>query len=88
GDRQIDIIIRNGEHILIEITAALRKKNIHNLIKSAKDYMQKEKVQPRLMLAAPHMSPRLYEEVQKQELPIELFTYDLEEELDDDWDWE
>lgn len=41
ADREIDVIIKNGEHILLEITSSALKKDVRNLNKSAEDYQTK-----------------------------------------------
>ena len=38
GGRQVDIVIRNGEHILLEITSRMHAKDIDKLYQSADDY--------------------------------------------------
>ena len=41
GNREVDIIIRNGEHIMFEITWSMKKTDIARYIESARDYEAK-----------------------------------------------
>ena len=80
GNRQVDVVIRNGEHILLEITARMKAKDIDNLYRSADDYAAKEGVEPTLMVATSYVSPRLMEKLVKLPRPIEIFSYEDEED--------
>jgi len=57
GDRQVDVVIRGGEHILLEITSRMHAKDINKLYRSADDYEQQEGVQPKLMVATSYSLP-------------------------------
>ncbi|MCB1144836.1 MAG: DUF3782 domain-containing protein [Leptospiraceae bacterium] len=74
GDREVDLVIKNGEHILLEITSSALKKDIHNLNKSAEDYLQKTGVDPRLMIAAVYVSPGVMREIVESPRKIEIFS--------------
>ena len=75
----MDIIIRNGEHILLEITSRLMKKDIPAMNRSADDYRNREGVDPLLMAAAVYISPSVMMEVQESPRKIIIFTDDEEE---------
>ncbi len=80
GDRQVDVVIRNGEHILLEITSRMRAKDIDTLYTSADDYRAKEGVEPTLMVATSYISPNLMQKLISLPRPIEIFSYEEEDE--------
>ncbi len=80
GDRQVDVVIRNGEHILLEITSRMRAKDIETLYTSADDYRAKEGVEPTLMVATSYISPNLMQKLVSLPRPIEIFSYEDDEE--------
>ena len=63
GGRQVDVVIRDGEHILLEITSRMYVKDIDNLYRSAQDYEQREGVKPKLMVATTYISPKLMHKI-------------------------
>ena len=79
GDRPVDVIIRNGEHVLLEITSRMHPKDIERLYRSADDYQRREGVTPTLMVATSYISPRLMEKIMGLERKIEIFSYEAEE---------
>lgn len=79
GDRQVDVIIRSGEHVLLEITSRMHFKDIEKLYRSAEDYKAREGVEPGLMVATSYISPRLMEKIMDLERPIEIFSYEGDE---------
>jgi hypothetical protein len=79
GGRQVDVVIRNGEHILLEITSRMHAKDIESLYRSADDYEQREGVKPKLMVATSYISPRLMQKIMGLARPIEIFSYEGEE---------
>ncbi|MCB1194315.1 MAG: DUF3782 domain-containing protein, partial [Leptospiraceae bacterium] len=80
GDREVDVIIKNGEHILLEITSSALKKDVRNLNKSAEDYQTKVGIEPKLMIAAIYIPPTVMREIVESPRKIEIFT---DEEEDD-----
>ena len=80
GGRQVDVVIRNGEHILLEITSRMHAKDIDHLYCSADDYQAREGVAPLLMVATSYVSPRLMQKIMGLERKIDIFSYDGEEE--------
>jgi len=79
GGRQVDVIIRDGEHVLLEITSRMHFGDIERLYRSAEDYQAREGVAPALMVATSYVSPRLMEKIMGLERPIEIFSYEGEE---------
>lgn len=78
GDRQVDIVIRNGEHILLEITSRMHVRDIEKLYQSADDYEAREGVQPKLMVATSYVSPKLMQKIMGLPRPIEIFSFEAE----------
>ena len=78
GGREVDMVIRNGEHILLEITSRMHRKDIEKLYSSADDYLDKVGVEPKLMVATSYISPRLMQKIMGLERPIDIFSYESE----------
>ena len=78
GGRQVDVVIRNGEHILLEITSRMHTKDIENLYQSADDYRKREGTEPTLMIATSYVSPKLMRKIMELPRPIEIFSAEAE----------
>jgi hypothetical protein len=76
GNREVDIIIHNGIHILLEVTSSALKKDVKNLNLSAEDYQKKHNIEPRLVLAAVYISPTVMREITESPRRIEVFSGD------------
>lgn len=76
GDREVDVVIKNGEHILLEITSAAVKKDVRNLTRSAEDYFEKTGIEPKLMISAIYIPPTVMREITDSPRRIEIFTYE------------
>ncbi|MCP4110853.1 MAG: DUF3782 domain-containing protein [Desulfobacteraceae bacterium] len=83
GGRQVDLIIRNGEHIILEITSRMHLKDIKKLYQSADDYRNKVGTEAKLMVATSYISPSLMQKIMGLERPIEIFSYDSDEQETD-----
>jgi len=83
GDRQVDVIVRDGEHVMLEITSRMHPKDIRKLYRSADDYREKEGVEPLLMVATSYVSPKLMQTLMGLERKIDIFSYEPDES--DDW---
>lgn len=57
----INVVIRDGEHILLEITSSMKKTDIVMYNRSAEEYQEKTRILPRIMVAAIYISPTVYE---------------------------
>ena len=79
GDREVDIIIRDGEHIILEITSRLRYSDVEKLIASGEDYKQKHGIEPLLMIATNYISPKLMQRILTLPQKIDVFSYEGEE---------
>jgi len=64
--RQVDVVIRDGEHILLEVTARAHLQDIDKLKLTAQVYEQQFGIKPRLAIACAYVTPvvvrRLIEE--------------------------
>ena len=78
GNRQVDVIIRNGEHIMLEITSRMHSKDIDKLYRSADDYRNQTGICPKLMVATSYISPRLMQKIMGLDRPIEIFSFEPE----------
>ncbi len=76
GNREVDVIIHNGIHILLEVTSSALKKDVRNLNLSAEDYQKKHNIEPRLVLAAVYISPTVMREITESPRRIEVFSGD------------
>ena len=74
GDREVDFVTRNGEHILLEITSSCKKSDIPKYIASTEDYEKKEKVRPKIMLAAIYVHPNVMRAIIDSPRKIEIFS--------------
>ena len=72
------MIIRNGEHVMLEITSRMHPKDIAKLYASADDFEMKEGIASSLMVATSYISPRLMEKIMGLERKIEIFSYESE----------
>ena len=78
GDREVDIIIKNGTCILLEITSSMKKTDIDKIILSAEDFEVKTGRPIEAMVAAIFIPPRVMRDLLDARRPIRLFTYDDE----------
>lgn len=74
GEREVDLVIKNGEHILLEITSSALKKDVRNLNLSADDYFQKVGIEPKLMIAAVYVPYAVMHEIMKSPRKIEVIS--------------
>jgi len=79
GDREVDVIIRDGEHVLLEITSRMHGWDIERIYRSADDYRNREGIEPTLMVATSYVSPKLMQRIMGLERKIDIFSYDAEE---------
>ena len=80
GGRQVDVVIRNGEHILLEITSSMKASDIDKLYASGDDYEEQEGVEPILMMASSYVPPSVMRKVLTLTRPIEIFSYEEQED--------
>ncbi|MDM8522383.1 hypothetical protein QUF80_03335 [Desulfococcaceae bacterium HSG8] len=76
----MDVIIRNGEHIMLEITSRMNSGDIKKLYRSADDYRDRTGTEPKLMMAANYIPLKVMRKIMELERPIEIFSHDSEDE--------
>ncbi|MDI6793605.1 MAG: DUF3782 domain-containing protein [bacterium] len=74
SDIQVDLLIRNGEHLLIEIKSSADEAHVNRLYKIGELYTEKVGIKPKLLFVAVTM--REEGELLCQQLGIQLITYD------------
>jgi len=79
GGREVDLVIKNGQHILLEITSSLKKADIRNYNLSADDYQKQTGIVPEIMVAAIYIAPNVMRELMDSPRPIKLFSIEEDE---------
>ncbi len=74
GDREIDIVIKNGAHFIFEITSSMKKSDIMRYVASADDYQSKTGITPRIMVAAIYIPPTVMREIIDAPRKIEIYS--------------
>ncbi|HNV47922.1 MAG TPA: DUF3782 domain-containing protein [Spirochaetota bacterium] len=74
GDREVDIVVKNGEHLLFEITSSMKKSDIARYVRSADDYQDRTGISPRIMVAAIYIPPTVMREIADAPRTIEIFS--------------
>ncbi len=74
GNREVDVVVRNGEHMLVEITSSMRKSDIEKYMASADDYRDRTGIDPHLMVAAIYIPPTVMREIADAPRKIEIFS--------------
>jgi hypothetical protein len=80
GGREVDLIISNGEHIILEITSRMKSSDIKRITLSGDDYKKTHNIEPVLMVATSYISPNLMQKIVNLPQKIEIFSYEGEEE--------
>lgn len=79
GEREVDVVIRNGSRIILELTSALKAGDIPKILASAADYEARNGTKASIMVAAIFIPPSAMRVLLDAPRKIDLFTY--EEEL-------
>ncbi len=74
ADIQIDCVIRNGKHLLIEIKSSADEAHVDRFYKIGELYAEKEGITPELLFVAVIMKEK--GEIRCKQLGIQLITYD------------
>jgi hypothetical protein len=77
GGREVDVVIRDGQHVILEVTARAHPQDIDKLKASAKDYEQQFNIKPHLAIACAYATPIVIRRL--GEAGIELISADLPE---------
>ncbi|RMG51337.1 MAG: hypothetical protein D6723_10915, partial [Acidobacteria bacterium] len=75
--REVDVVIRDSEHILLEITARAHLQDIDKLKASAKDYERRFHIKPRLAIACAYATPTVIKRLAEE--GIELISAEVPE---------
>jgi hypothetical protein len=59
GGREVDVVVRDGEHVILEITARAHAKDIDKLKASARVYERQFGIKPRLAIACAYITPAI-----------------------------
>lgn len=78
GGREVDVVIRNGSRILLELTSALKTEDIPKIIRSAEDYERRQETSVSIMVAAIFIPPMAMRALLDAPRKIDLFTYEGE----------
>ena len=85
GGRKVDIVIRSDNtHILLEVTSSLHPGDILKYVASADDYEAQTGVSPIIMVAAPHIRPKVIKAINASPRPIELYSDEDEDEAEEE----
>ncbi|MEW5815060.1 MAG: DUF3782 domain-containing protein [Spirochaetota bacterium] len=79
GNREVDVVIKDGEHILLEITSSMKKSDIRKYNESADDYRNKTGKEPKVMVAAIYIPPTVMRELADSPREIHLFSIEDDE---------
>jgi len=69
---EVDLLLTDREHILVEIKSSVSQADVYELWRSAKLYEKKTGVKPRLMIASPFVEPKARDAA--KELGIEVYS--------------
>ena len=70
GGYQVDLLITNGLHILVELTSSVKEKDLENLLKAARAYRDESGAEPLLYVVTAYISPRLYDLAKEKGISI------------------
>lgn len=70
GGYQVDLLITNGLHVLVEITSSTKNNDVENLLKAASAYREEKGIEPQLYIVTAYISPRLYDLVKEKGITI------------------
>lgn len=68
--REVDVVMRDSEHILLEITAPAHVQDIDKLKASAKDYERRFHIKPRLAIACAYATPTVIKRLAEEGIEI------------------
>jgi len=70
---EVDLIVKDGEHILIEIKSSIHKSDVSKLFREGILYEKVKGVKPKLAIISPFVEPDAKEEAELQGIPV--FTH-------------
>ena len=69
---EVDLIVKDGEHILVEIKSSIHKSDVSKLFREGRLYEKEKGVKPKLVIISPFVEEDAKEEAELQDIP--LFT--------------
>jgi len=69
---EVDLLVTDREHILVEIKSSVSRADVYELWRSAKLYEKKTGIKPKLMIASPFVEPKARDAA--KELGIEVYS--------------
>ncbi len=69
---EVDLLITNREHVLVEIKSSVSRADVYELWRTAKLYEKKTGVKPKLIIVSPFVEPRAKDAAKK--LGIEVYA--------------
>ena len=79
GHREVDVVLRNGRHLLLEMTSFLRSADVDKLLASAEAYEAQTGVRPDLMIASSYVPATVMRRLLACGRQIELISPEEEE---------
>ena len=67
---EVDLIVKDGEHILIEIKSSIHKSDVTELLREGILYEKVKGVKPKLAIISPFVEPDAKEEAEFQGIPV------------------
>ena len=71
---EVDLIVKDGEHILIEIKSSIHKSDVSKLFRERILYEKVKGVKPKLAIISPFVEPDAKEEAELQGIPVFIHT--------------
>ena len=73
---EVDVVVRDGEHVLVEVKSSLSRADIYELWRKGQLYERVKGVKPRLVAVSPYVDERGRREAER--LGIEVYTSTME----------
>ncbi len=72
---EVDLLIKDGEHILVEIKSSIHKSDVSQLFKEGLLYEKEKGIKPKLLIISPFVEPDAKEEAKTFNIPVFTHTY-------------
>ena len=67
---EVDLIVKDGEHILVEIKSSIHKSDVSKLFREGRLYEKVKGVKPKLVIISPFVEDDAKEEAELQDIPV------------------
>jgi len=67
---EVDLIVKDGEHILVEIKSSIHKSDVSKLFREGRLYEKEKGVKPKLVIISPFVEDDAKEEAELQDIPV------------------